>query len=174
MNKKELREKYLNIRKEICDKENKNSNIFQKVIDMEEYKKSNLVLSYVSLGDEVDTIGLIKYSLKCGKQVAIPKCEGEIINFYYINSLDELNKGSFDILEPQNENKVKSFENGICIVPGVAFDKSNNRIGYGKGYYDRFLQNYNGIKIGLTYKECICEKIDIDKYDVKLDKIIQG
>ena len=67
-----------------------------------------------------------------------------------------------------------NFENGICIVPGVAFDKNNNRIGYGKGYYDRFLQNYKGSKIGLAYNKCICDEIETDKFDVKLDKIILG
>ena len=81
MNKKELRKKYLNIRKEIRNKEIKDNSIFQKIIDLPEYKNSNLVLSYVSLNDEVDTIRLIKYSLEKGKKVAIPKCEGEIINF---------------------------------------------------------------------------------------------
>ena len=172
MDKKELRKRCLEIRKNIKNKENKDKEIYNKIINLKEYKKSKLVLTYVSLKDEVDTIELIKYSLILGKQVAVPKCEGNIINFYYINSIKELKEGTFKVLEPNNNNLVTNFENSICIVPGVYFDKENNRIGYGKGFYDKFLQNYKGIKIGLNYKECLCDRIDTDKYDVKMNKVI--
>lgn len=120
----------------------------------------------------MDTIKLIEYSLEIEKQVAVPKCEGDIIRFYQIKSIEELKEGAFGVLEPDNNNLVTNFENSICFVPGVCFDKENNRLGYGKGYYDRFLSNYEELKIGLAYKECLCDKIEVDKYDVKLDKII--
>ena len=129
-------------------------------------------MTYVSLKNEVDTIKLIKHSLEREKKVAVPKCEGNYIVFYYINNLEDLKEGSFNILEPKANQMVKDFNNSICIVPGIAFDKQNNRIGYGKGFYDRFLKDYKGIKIGLTYKECICDKIDVDENDVKMDKVI--
>ena len=87
-------------------------------------------------------------------------------------TLEELKKGNFNLLEPDNSNLVNNFENSVCIVPGICFDKESNRIGYGKGYYDRFLKNYKGTTIGLTYKECICEKIDIDENDIKIDRVI--
>jgi len=172
MNKQILRNKYKEIRKNVSNKEEQDNIIFNKVINLEEYKQSDLVLIYVSLRDEVDTIKLIKYSLEIGKQIAVPKCEGDDIIFYNISSLRDLEEGNFGILEPKTNKIVDNFDNSICIIPGVAFDKQNNRIGYGRGFYDRFLKNYNGIKIGLTYKECICDKIDADDNDVKLDKVI--
>ena len=172
MNKQILRKKYKDIRRNIKDKEEQDNIIFNKVINLEEYKQSDLILIYVSLKDEVDTIELIKYSLKIGKKVAVPKCEDNDIIFYYINSIKDLEEGKFGILEPKTNKKVINFNNSICIIPGVAFDKQNNRIGYGKGFYDRFLENYNGIKIGLTYKECVCDKIDSEINDVKMDKVI--
>ena len=174
MNKKDLREKYLKIRKKITQesKQKYDNQIFEKIINLEEYKKSKLVLSYVSLKDEVDTLRLIQYSLKNGKRVAVPKCEKEEINFYYIETIHELKKGKFKLLEPENKSIVTNFESSICIIPGICFDKYNNRIGHGKGYYDRFLANYKGTKIGITYKECICDKIDTDQFDIKLDKIL--
>jgi len=172
MNKQILRNKYKEIRKNIKNKEEQDDIIFNKIINLEEYKQSYLILAYVSLKDEVDTIELIKYSLKIGKRVAVPKCEGDDIEFYYINSLEDLEEASFGILEPKINEVVKDFYNSICIIPGIAFDKQNNRIGYGKGFYDRFLENYHGIKIGLTYKECICDKIDVSENDVKMDKVI--
>lgn len=174
MNKQILREKYLRIRKNI-NEENKrkyDNGIFNKVINLEEYKKSKLVLIYVSLKYEIDTFKLINYSLNTNKKVAVPKCEGDNIIFYEIKSLKDLEEGKFGILEPKANKPVTDFNNSICIVPGVAFDKQNNRIGYGKGFYDRFLKNYKGIKIGLTYEDCICDKIDSDINDIKMDKII--
>jgi len=172
MNKQILRNKYKDIRKNIKDKEKQNDVIFNKIINLEEYKQSHLILTYVSLKDEVDTMKLIRYSFKQGKKVAVPKCEGEDITFYYINSLEELEKRKFGILEPKTNEIVNDFANSICIIPGVVFDKQNNRMGYGKGFYDRFLENYKGIKTGLTYKECICDKIDTDINDIKMDKVI--
>lgn len=172
MNKQILRNKYKEIRKNIKNKEKLDNIIFNKIINLEEYKKSDLILTYVSLKEEVDTIKLIKYCLKEGKKVAVPKCEGNDIVFYYISSIEDLVEGTFGILEPKTKRKVTNFTNSICIVPGISFDKQNNRIGYGRGFYDRFLENYTGIKIGLEYRECICEKIDIDGNDRKMDKII--
>ena len=172
MDKEILRNKYKEIRKNIKDKENSDNIIFSKIINLKEYKEAKLILTYVSLKEEIDTFKLIEYSLKNGKQVAVPKCKGDNIVFYNINSLLDLEEGTFKILEPRTKEIITEFNNSICIVPGVAFDKENNRIGYGKGFYDRFLENYNGIKIGLAYKECICEKIDNDSNDIKMDKII--
>ena len=172
MNKQILRNEYKKIRKNIGNKEEQDNVIFNKVINLEEYKQSDLILIYVSLKDEVDTIKLIKHSLEIDKKVAVPKCIGDNIVFYYINSLEDLEERYFGILEPKTNEIVNNFNNSICIVPGLAFDKQNNRIGYGRGFYDRFLEKYNGIKIGLTYKECICDKIDEDENDIKMDKVI--
>lgn len=174
MNKEFLREKYLKIRKNIneLDRERYNNSIFTKIVNLEEYKQSKLLLVYVSLKDEVDTFKLIEHSLEIGKRVAVPKCINNDIEFFYIESLNELEKGKFNILEPKANKKVKDFDNSVCIIPGVTFDKEMSRIGYGKGFYDRFLKNYCGIKIGLAYRECICEKIDNEINDVKIDKII--
>lgn len=173
MNKQFLRDKYKEIRKNIKNKEEIDKSIFNKIVNLEEYKQSDLILTYVSLKEEVDTIKLIKYSLEEGKRVAIPKCKGNDITFCYIDSLEDLKEGNFGILEPETNEIVKDFDNSICIVPGIAFDKENNRIGYGRGFYDRFLENYNGIKIGLTYTECMCDKIDEDKNDIKMDITIK-
>lgn len=172
MNKQILRNKYREIRKNIKDKEKQDNIIFNRIINLEEYKQSDLILIYVSLKDEVDTIELIKYSLKKDKRVAVPKCESDDIVFYYINGLEDLVEGKFGILEPKTNEVVDNFDNSICIIPGIAFDKQNNRIGYGKGFYDRFLENYSGVKIGLTYKECICDKMDSEINDIKMNKVI--
>ena len=174
MNKEILRDKYLKIRRNInlVDKAKYDQEIFEKIIKLKEYTNSKLILTYVSLKDEVDTLKLIEYSICNGKKVAVPKCIGSEMKFYLINSISDLKKGCFGILEPINNNEAKDLENSVCIIPGICFDKNENRIGYGGGYYDKFLNSYKGTKVGITYKKCICSKINIDKYDIRVDKVI--
>lgn len=172
MDKQILRNKYKEIRKNIKNKEVLDDKIFNKIIELKEYKESKLILIYVSLNNEVDTLKLIEHSLKIGKKVAVPKCEGDNIVFYNINKLSDLEEGSFRILEPRTNEVINNFSDSICIIPGIAFDKENNRIGYGRGFYDRFLEEYNGTKIGLAYRECICDKIDNETTDIKMDIVI--
>ncbi len=171
MNKNELRKIYKYIRNNIKDRNIQNEIIFNKVISLEKVKKADTILIYVSFNNEVDTLNIIKYFLG-KKKVAVPKVNGNEMNFYYIDSFNDLSKGSFNILEPITTNKVTNFDNSICIVPGLCFDKENYRLGYGKGYYDKFLSNKNIYTIGLSYKETIIKKLPIDKYDIKLDKVI--
>ena len=137
--------------------------------DAKELKKGG---DGVSFNNEVDTLNIIKYFLK-KKKIAVPKINSDEMDFYYIESLKDLSQGSFNILEPTTNNKVTNFNNSICIVPGLCFDKENYRLGYAKGYYDKFLSNKNIYTIGLSYKETIIKKLPIDKYDIKLDKVIQ-
>ncbi len=171
MNKNEVRKIYKYIRNNIKDRNIQNEIIFNKVISLEKVKKADTILIYVSFNNEVDTLNIIKYFLG-KKKVAVPKVNGNEMNFYYIDSFNDLSKGSFNILEPITTNKVTNFDNSICIVPGLCFDKENYRLGYGKGYYDKFLSNKNIYTIGLSYKETIIKKLPIDKYDIKLDKVI--
>lgn len=172
MNKQVLRNRYKEIRKSIKNKELLDNIIFNKIIDLKEYKESKMILIYVSLKDEVHTFKLIEHSLKIGKKVAVPKCEGDNIVFYNINELSDLQEGSFKILEPITIEAINDFRDSICIIPGIVFDKENNRIGYGRGFYDRFLEGYNGTKIGLAYTECICDRIDSEINDIKMDIVI--
>jgi len=169
--KNDLRKKYLKIRKEIKNKKRKDEAIFNKVINNEEIKKCKRILIYVSKDDEVDTIKLINYFLK-NKKVAVPKILNNKICFYYIDSIDELKKGYFNILEPVNKRKVKSFKNCLSITPGVCFSQNLYRIGYGKGFYDNFYKDKKIYKIGLSYKECIVDNFNVSDYDIPMDKLI--
>lgn len=174
MKKEILRKEYLEIRRNInkIEKEQFDELIYSKIINLSKFRKSKLVLTYVSLDDEVDTLKIIKYCFLENKEIAVPKCENGIIKFYKIKSLEELNEGKYNILEPITNNLVTNFENSICIVPGIAFDKKNNRLGYGKGYYDKFFKEYNGYKIGFAYKQCICDNICVNQFDIKMDIVI--
>ena len=173
-----LRKKYLLYRKNLSNSKRKlfNDNIFSKFISLNEYKTCEILLIYVSTPIEVDTKKLIEYALKDGKKVAVPKCINGThkIYFYFINSFNDLEVAKFSLLEPKSDlcEKVVSFDNSICVVPGLAYDKSGHRLGYGKGYYDRFLSSYNGTKIGVCYCSCVLKKLIIGKFDRPVDILI--
>ena len=171
MKKEFLRKKYKEKRDNIKNKVTKDNLIYQKVINNKDILSSKTLLIYISINSEVDTIKIINYFLNT-KNIAVPKIIDNDMFFCYVTNRNELTSGKYNIPEPTNENIVTDFDNAICIVPGICYDKENYRIGYGKGYYDRFLSKNKIKTIGLCYKECMIEKIDNDKYDYKIDEVI--
>lgn len=150
--------------------------ICNKLLNLWAVRETETFLCYVSTDIEVDTKEFINSLLSSGKKVAVPRCEGgpSEMNFYYITSLDELSSGSFGVLEPES-NKGKMLtetENTICIVPAFMFDKSGYRLGYGKGYYDRYLSKYKGSTIGICYSRNIKDELFHGKYDRTVDMIV--
>ncbi len=171
MKKEFLRKKYKEKRDNIKNKVTKDNLIYQKVINNKDILSSKTLLIYISINSEVDTIKIINYFLNT-KNIAVPKIIDNDMFFCYVTNLNELTSGKYNIPEPTNENIVTDFDNAICIVPGICYDKKNYRVGYGKGYYDKFLSKNKIKTIGLCYKECMIEKIDNDKYDYKIDEVI--
>lgn len=171
MKKEFLRKKYKEKRDNIKNKVTKDNLIYQKVINNKDILSSKTLLIYISINSEVDTIKIINYFLNT-KNIAVPKIIDNNMYFCYITNLNDLTPGKYNIPEPTNENIVTDFDNAICIVPGICYDKKNYRVGYGKGYYDKFLSKNKIKTIGLCYKECMIEKNDNDKYDYKIDEVI--
>lgn len=150
--------------------------ICNKLLNLWAVRETETFLCYVSTDIEVDTREFINALLTAGKRVAVPRCEGgpSEMNFYYINSLDELSAGSFGVLEPESdeENMLTQTENTICIVPAFMFDKSGYRLGYGKGYYDRYLSKYKGSTIGICYSQNVKDELFHGKFDRTVDMIV--
>ena len=169
--KEELRKKYLDIRKNIINKDELNNKIYYKVVQNNRIKSAKTILIYISFNNEVDTIKIIKYFLD-KKLVAVPKIENNEMNFYYINNVDELKMGKYHILEPITDKKVIEFKDTVSLTPGICYSKDGYRIGYGKGYYDKFYKRNNVYSIGLCFKECILEEIPYDPFDQKVNEII--
>ena len=145
--------------------------------DMPENVKLNMdcVFTYVSKELEVDTFAIIRAAWANGKKVAVPKCvSNNQLDFYYIESMDDLEEGTFGVKEPIAERcqKVTDLSKGLCIVPGLSFDAEGYRLGYGKGYYDRFLSKFGGDTVGLCYSNCIKWKLPHGKYDRAVDVIV--
>lgn len=127
--------------------------VIDKLLNSNIYQEINNIYTYVSYNQEIKTIDFIKQCFLDNKKVAVPKVDKNVMNFHYINSFTDLKEGYYNILEPINEN-IANDENVLFIMPGLAFDTSFNRIGYGGGFYDRYLDNHNKnnfIKIGLGY-----------------------
>ena len=176
MNKEELRQKYLLIRKNIINKQEKSESIANLIINNEIYKKARVIALYKSLSNEVDTTLLITKSIELKKVVLLPRVEGMDLEFHEIKDIHSpLIKSNFGVEEPV-KNEITRFNKNLIdlvIVPGVCFDKRGNRLGYGKGYYDRFLMNSNLKCIGICYEEQITDNLlEISSYDVKMDFLV--
>lgn len=169
--KQELRKKYILIRENIPNKLLSDEIITNKVLTNSKVLNSNFILIYVSYKNEVSTLKIISELLK-RKRVAVPKVEEDKINFYYINSLTDLTPGYHGILEPPKDNPVNDYNNAICITPGLCFSEDGYRLGYGGGYYDRFLEEHPVYTIGLTYYKCLVKRIPHEPHDKKIDEII--
>lgn len=136
------------------------------------YKDYDSFLLYVSFGSEPDTYMIIRQALTDNKTVYLPKVNGDTMSFFNCKTIDNLQKGCFGIPEPLFSDNAYNGENAVCVVPGLAFDQNGYRLGYGKGYYDRFLsKNKDLITVGFCSGCNFSEKIPIDKNDVPVKYI---
>ena len=169
---REKRKSMDQIEKKLLDK-----NLRERLFQTEEYKKSKVVFIYVSTSEEINTIEIIKQLFKDGKVVAVPRImKDKTMKALKINSLDELLEvGSFGILEPSSQSEDLNEIVDLTIVPGLAFDSLNKRLGYGGGFYDRFFVRYkNSIKISLCYDYQFVTTVYPTEYDVSVEMIISN
>lgn len=176
MEKNKTRKKIIKIRESVGGKAvNSNSRkILKKLFQTAEFCQAKKVMFYSSFGNEVSTEKMIEKSLKLKKRVFLPKIlKGKIVPVQ-IDNPKELVLGKFGILEPSGMMKRRRVPSDldVIIVPGVAFDKNCNRIGFGKGYFDRFLKTQKAIKIGIAHGFQIIKQIPVEKFDVPADLVI--
>lgn len=169
-----LRKKYKRLRDSLSEKTGEYSRLIcERCADLDEFKRADTVLLYFAKGSEVDLSSLAETALGRGKRVAYPRCGGEgKMEFYKISSLSELEKGSFGIMEPPADAPFYGEDGAICFVPALAFDSEGFRLGWGGGYYDRYLAGFGGTKVGVAYDICVADKLPRGKYDIKTDYII--
>lgn len=176
--KKSLRILYSSIRKgiDINAKEESDRRIITSLINTDEFRKCRKLLIYVSFGSEIRTEELIDYSLKLNKEVYVPVWNNGQMNFYKINSRNGLLKNINGIPIP-DVSKCEKFNNSgkcLCVVPGLSFDKYGNRLGFGGGYYDRFLSlNPKIDSIALCCGRCLCsEVLPHEAHDIPIKTVI--
>ena len=161
------------------EKSRKSGIIKHKLFNEEEFKKANVVMFYVSLKDEVDTLLMIDEALKAGKRIAVPvilKEEKRLIAGEIYNRLEDLESQHFGIYQPR-QDRAKEIPLGdidLVVVPGVAFDRKNIRLGRGHGYYDRFLSGLPKTTktVGLAFDFQVLEDLPRDPHDIPVSTII--
>lgn len=175
--KKELRRVYRMLRTEV-DRDLKrryDEEIARNLRGLTAYASARGLLVYASMPDEPDTSGIIMQALADGKNVALPKVfGGGVMEFFRITQLQGLHLSSFGVAEPDPEHceRADPEQYGLCVVPGLCFDRDGRRLGYGGGYYDRFLSAYGGASVGLCYSIFIEDDLPHDEHDLPVGLIV--
>ncbi|TCK98234.1 5-formyltetrahydrofolate cyclo-ligase [Natranaerovirga hydrolytica] len=175
MTKKEIRNLIIHQKKSLpFEWVKENSEIIaQKAVEHKMFQKCERVFVYMPFNEEVRTEKIIETAWSHNKKVAIPKIINKKMAFYYINDFNEVKKGFYNILEPINNNKASMDHQTLVIMPGLAFDTKKNRIGYGGGYYDQYLDNQKPLyKIAITFDFQVLKSIPNEPNDIKPDEIM--
>ncbi len=173
--KKELRKEIQGLRKAHTDQEihEMSLKILERVQELPVYQEAEVLYAYMDCRHEVETRDLIGTAWKAGKRVAVPKVTGQEMQFYYITSFEEdLDAGSFGIQEPKETNPA-SEERALLLMPGVAFDEACRRVGYGGGFYDRFLEAHPQLAtLALAFEFQVKEAVPYETFDIRPARIV--
>lgn len=152
----------------------KSLRIKENLFGLREFNDAKVVLFFASFRDEVETLEMIKEALDMGKRAYLPKVEGDSLGIYEIEGLSDLRVGYMGIPEPEADmNKKRDIDQAdLIIVPGAAFDINGNRLGYGKGYYDRLLSRHGAHLIALAFEEQVFERLPREPHDVRMDIVV--
>lgn len=158
------------LRREMAEKRKrldlKNGEQFsERIRETEEYKRAKTVMLYMPINGEADVTGLLG-----DDKIFLLPVTGE--SDIHASCMGELTRGAFGVLEPVDKHAFDKNAIDLVLVPGVVFDKGFNRIGFGKGYYDRFLKDMDAVKIGICHSFQLVEEIDSEEHDVKMDLIV--
>lgn len=157
------------IRKSVTNKKEKSTTIVEKIKKLDVYKKAKVIALYNSMLDEVNTKLLISVSLN-NKIVLLPKVIDNQMVFIKIDKDTKYTKSTLGILEPIGEEYIGNID--LIIVPGIAFDKSLNRLGFGKGYYDKYLSNKDIYKIGICFRKQLIDNVLVNNLDIPVNLVV--
>lgn len=170
LEKKELRRHLRALRRSLSveDRHAWDRALCERMITLPCYEKAKTILAYSPIADEPNLLPVVTHALAFGKTVAFPVCAPETCTmaFRAVHSLDELAVGAYGICEPTEIcTTVTDFHDALCLVPALAFDRRGFRIGYGKGYYDRFLATHTVDTLGATYSALIVDSLPCEPTD---------
>ena len=146
-------------------------------VNLATFRFAEIILLYAPIKSEPNVLLCCEAALKAGKRLAFPRCYPDTCTMTYgmVSSPDDLVEGAYGILEPREDADIylpDPSKHDICVVPAVCFDKKGYRIGYGKGYYDRFLSNFGGTSVGFCLNRFLCDSLPRGRYDRAVDLII--
>ncbi len=178
--KDEIRAEYKELRSQMSpdEKQRRDSAICAAAERLVSFRYAEYVLFYAAQDDEIDMTALAKIALERGKKVLFPRCDKKThtMQYHTVTSLDELSPDAYGIAEPPAENPIYDAETDIggavCFVPGLVYDKAGYRLGYGKGFYDRYLSAFAGCTIGVIYSDYILPEVPRGRFDVSVDILL--
>ncbi len=178
--KNELRALYKEKRRELDgeEKRRRDSAVVSCAESLASFRYAEYVLLYAATDNEINIDALALSAVAKGKKVAFPRCNTEncTMQFHLVSSVEELAADSYGIREPSADAPVfdQSVHTGsaVCFVPGLVFDRLGYRLGYGKGYYDRYLADFSGSRIGVVYSDFIVDSVPRGRFDTKVDIIL--
>lgn len=155
-------------------------NVYTTILNLNQFHNSNNIALYMSMDKEIDTNKLLQKAFDLKKSVFIPRVNGDVMNMIKINDTKNLIKNKFGIWEPSNSADVNTpdYSLDLIIVPALAFDNLGNRLGHGKGYYDKYFesyeQKYNSIPllVGIAFDEQLVDNVPVTDSDVKMDMVV--
>lgn len=173
--KQEIRKQLLKLRRSIEDEywQYATEAISLRVIESDCFREAADLYCYMDFDHEAGTDRILSEAWRLGKNIWLPKVSGEEMDFFLVQSRHELVKGAYGILEPFGNSEIASGTDGLIIVPGIGFDGRHHRIGYGKGYYDRYLKKHpHLVKMGIAFDIQIVEKIPVEETDCGLNYVV--
>ena len=175
MNKQELRRSIRQQKRAITEAEivARSAKLGELFAASEAYKTAKTIYGYLPYNQEVRTVPMLERALKDGKRVAVPKCYGEEMRFIYLDDLTKVEKGYAGIPEPIADEPVADDETALVLMPGLAFDPKGHRIGYGGGFYDKFLAaEPNHPTLALCYEFQMLPSLETEEQDIPVDCVL--
>ena len=175
MNKKELRKAIREKKRAMSAQEieAKSRALTKAFLRSEAYHAAKTIYGYLPYNQEVRTVALLEQALRDGKRVAVPKCYGDEMRFIYMTDLSAVEKGYAGIPEPIADGPVADDETALVLMPGMAFDPAGHRIGYGGGFYDKFLaKEPDHPTLALCYDFQVLPHLETEEFDIPVDAVI--
>ena len=139
----------------------------ERILSLPVFEDHEWMYLFLAFNKEMDTLSMIDAFRKAGKRLAVPRVEGKRMRFYEIQSLDDCRPGTLGIPEPCKENVTEITEPGFMLMPGLAFDEAGHRLGYGGGFYDRYLSEHESLRTaGICYDFQIIDHVPAGPYDL--------
>ena len=155
------------------DKSRLDHQVYQHALRHQELTNTKFVYGYMALSWETGTSELIQYFFDHGVNIAFPRVEGSEMEFYRVESMDDLESGTYKIMEPKKYCEKVDWPDAVIMVPGIAFTRDGKRLGKGGGYYDKYLEKYPGHKtVGFAYDFQLVPELPTDVHDHSVDVMI--
>ena len=175
MDKKELRRQISKRKREMTESEIENASrvLAEKFVNSQVYRDAKTIYGYMPYNQEVRTIPMMEQALRDGKRVAVPKVYGDTMKFIYMDDLSQVEEGYYNSPEPIADGPVAEDPTALVLMPGLAFDEKGNRMGYGGGFYDKFLaQEPDHPTVALCYAFQMVDHIPTEEYDIPVDCVL--